>query len=107
RVVDLFNQTSPKCRRGNPEDEIAGCRSGIEVRLVDIAACRVYPARDGEQVMDAAVRFESRFSHRPVQRDKEGDRVRGAIQRGNRDLRICRRTGAADRWLRVTADTTV
>jgi hypothetical protein len=75
-VRDLFDQAYAKHRGGNPEDHIAACELLREVRLRELAARRVRPTGNGEQVVDAAVRrsvripHEPRLAYRPVQRDE-------------------------------------
>src|SRR5207249_7977153 len=53
------------------------------------------------------VELESRFAHRPVQRDEEWDLVGAAIFRGEPHLWVHGRAGAAGRGLRMAAGAAV
>ncbi len=116
-VLNLFNQTSAKNRRGNTEDEIVSGCGGIEVRLDDVAAYRIDSTGDHEQIVHAAVtrcaqrpigvgqQFESRFAHRAGRRDEKGNRVGSAVQVRDRNLRISERARPASGRLRMAAGT--
>src|SRR5438034_11600019 len=100
-------------RRRNSEDQVVGGGRRVEVWLSQDATVRSRPPRDGGRVVHTAipasvrVELEPGFPHRSVQGDEEGDAVGAAVLRGEGDLRIHGRAGAADGRLAMAAGTAV
>ncbi len=100
RIWDVLDESGAEDGSGNAEDDVTELIHLLEIRLGHHAAFGVLAPRDGEYVVNSAVRSageaatrrdykgKARFAHRTFGGDEVGNRVRAAVIGGCGDLRI-------------------